>query len=190
MGKNNKKRKNQYREEWDDRKDFGYSERPEKKFKKKSSDDESTPDTTNKFNNGGKPQREPVEYHPVAILLRDEMVAQINQFLDSDPGDYQTAVKDLFQLGSYPARLKGCDEAADYEAFQLDRTVRLNRDEPEKLNRLSTIIVIMSRVTHKPAFLVQAFISPNKSARVIVHEQDEKGTIYRNTLRWSNNQQG
>lgn len=131
----------------------------------------------------GRDDRQEPQYNPVACLLRDAISDQIETFLEGDPTE--AAAANLFNLGSYPARLTGCEGAEDYEAFQLDRSVRLNRDDPSKLNRLSTIIVVQNIATHRPAFLVQAFISPNRTARVIVHEQTENGTNYRNTLRWS-----
>ena len=173
MGKNNKKKnKNQYREEFD-KPSFAYSEKPQR-------------DSGYKADKTREPRPKPeVEYHPVALLLRDALAEQINTFLNGDITE--KAASELFNLGSYPARLTGCDEAEDYEAFQLDRSVRLNRDDPENLNRLSTIIVVQNIATHRPAFLVQAFISPNRTSRIIIHEQDEKGTIYRNTLRWAGN---
>ncbi|MCM1531916.1 MAG: hypothetical protein NC114_06550 [Ruminococcus flavefaciens] len=188
MGKHGKKKnRNQYREEYEEKPNFSYQERPHK---------DKTPETKE---SGGRPAgytrdeerrdtgkfrpKQEVQHHPVAILLQDEMIRQITDFLEGPPTE--ESANQLFNLGSYPARLTGCEGAEDYEAFQLDRSVRLNKDDPSRLNRLSTIIVIQNIATHKPAFLVQAFISPNQTARVIIHQQDDKGTVYRNTLRWS-----
>lgn len=179
MGKQKNKRKNQYREDQYDKKpEFTYTERNDGKKNDHPHDDMRK--------ESGKPPRENnTEYHPVAVLLRDEMIRQITNFLETKPVT-QESMDELFNLGSYPARLEGCEGAEDYEVFQLDRSVRQNREDPSKLNRLSTILVVLNLITHKPAFLVQAFISPNRSARVIVHEQGDNGTIYRNTLRWGN----
>ncbi|MCM1230159.1 MAG: hypothetical protein NC489_08500 [Ruminococcus flavefaciens] len=191
MGKKhkNKKGKNQYREEVESKPNFTYHQDPAPTKKddapKQRSEEKPagyTRDEERRDQGKFRPKQE-VEHHPVAILLQDEMIRQITEFLEGPPTD--ESANRLFNLGSYPARLTGCDGAEDYEAFQLDRSVRLNKENPEKLNRLSTIIVIQNIATHKPAFLVQAFISPNYSARVIIHQQDDKGTIYRNTLRWS-----
>ena len=183
MGKK-KKNKNQYREDQYDKKPaFAYGEKP--KQQKNDRPDGYTRSEERKDQGKYRPNDQPVEYSPVALLLRDEMARQITNFLEG-PIDEDHA-KDLFDLGSDPARLAGCEGAEDYEAWQLDRSVRLSKDNPENLNRLSTIIVVTNMATHKPAFLVQAFISPNRSARVLIHEQGESGTIYRNTLRWSNN---
>lgn len=179
MGKN--KKKNQYRKDDSNNATLKYTEKPRREKV------EPVPRPEYDSRREEKPsQTKNTTYHPVAMLLRDAISEQIEIFLDNEPTEKTAA--ELFNLGSYPARLTGCEGAEDYEAYQLDRSVRLNRDDPSKLNRLSTIIVVLNMATHRPAFLVQAFISPNRTARVIIHEQTETGTNYRNTLRWANDQ--
>ncbi len=172
MGKN---KKNKYRKE-EDRENMRQSYNAQNHSPRAGSSRDERGD-------GRQIQTKKPEYHPVALLLRDEFTRQINTFLDGEINE-QTASQ-LFNLTSYPARLIGCDEADNYLAFQLDKNVQLSRDDAQNLRRLSTIVLVQDINTHLPAFLVQAFISPNRSAKIIIHECGPAGTYYWKTLRWS-----
>ncbi|MCM1232599.1 MAG: hypothetical protein NC489_20940 [Ruminococcus flavefaciens] len=132
-----------------------------------------------------KPQK--VDPDPVAILLKDEMVRQITMFLDTPEKDRAAvADKSLFKVEPYPAHLDGCEGAEKYEAYLLERSSRMRRDDPTKHGRLSCSIVCLDRETHAPRFFVQAVIMPSDVAMVTVLEQDDKGTDYRKTVKWNN----
>ena len=182
MGKQKKKNKNRnvYREDYDDKKMCMESmsrDRHSNGGDKSIQKDKRTND-----------RAQEVTYKPMAIALRDIFASQIMDFQEQDPSNYKTAIQDLFNIGAWPAKLNVgiCDDSDRYDLYQVDKDTRLNRDDPAKLNRLSTIVIAIDAETHVPAFMVQAYIAPTGVARVIVHEMGDNGPIYRNTLRWSN----
>lgn len=178
MGKQKKKKnRNIYREDYDDK----------KMCMENMNRDHHSSGNDKTIQKDKRPAQE-VTYKPMAIALRDIFASQIMDFLEQDPSDYKTAIQVLFNVSGWPAKLNTgiCDDSDRYNLYQVDKDTRLNRDDPAKLNRLSTIVIAIDAETHVPAFMVQAYIAPSGVARVIVHEMGDNGPIYRNTLRWSN----
>lgn len=129
---------------------------------------------------------EKVNPDPVAILIKDELAAQINTFLALDPEERNAGSRDLFDIQPYPAHLKGCEGAEKYEVYLLERSTRMSRDDRNKHGRLSCSIVCLDKETKMPRFFAQGVIMPSDIAMVTVYEQDEKGTDYRKTAKWNN----
>lgn len=140
----------------------------------------------NDKNTNKKKTTEKVSPDPVAILIKDELAAQINTFLGLAPEDRDAGTKELFNVQPYPAHLKGCEGADKYEVYLLERTTRMSRDDRTKHGRLSCSIICLDKESHMPRFFAQGVIMPSDIAMVTVYEQDEKGTDYRRTAKWNN----
>lgn len=127
------------------------------------------------------------EPDPIGSLLLDALVSQINDFLGTDPVDRSEAIKDLFDVGPYPAGLTGSDEAKKYDVYLMQRTARMSRDDDTKHRRLSCDIVMVERDTGTPMYFAKSYITPDDIAAVEVYCADrDRGTDYRKTLRWTN----
>ena len=134
---------------------------------------------TTKKNNDNRAAYQPVEFSPFALAVRDEMVAQMTDFLNAE--DKKSALKFLFDIGSNPAQLKGF---GDYDVYQLERTARMDRKDPTRWGRLTTNMVAIDRKTGVPAFFCTCFITPGGDYNVTVYEQGEQGPVYPKTVRF------
>lgn len=134
----------------------------------------------NKQYNDKKPQRPAPVYSEFAVALKDQMVYQMESFLDAD--DRAAAVKNLFDVGGrYPAELKGWPE---YAIYQVERSARMSRDNPEQWGRLTTALVVMDQKNGTLAFYCTCFITPNGDYNCTVYEEGENGPVYANTVRY------
>lgn len=137
-----------------------------------------------RYNNNNS-KRERPEPPEVAKLLCRTIVDQITDFLSSY--GWKDRLNDLFTLGDrWPAGIAGCEGTENLLAYQVERTVRLDRDDPEKIRRMSTSIVVIDNVTAKPVYYLTAYISPNMQAGVQVYTMGDRGPDYRKTIRWNN----
>lgn len=134
---------------------------------------------------GDRRRPEKPEPHPVAKLMVDTFSGQILTFLQADTAQRKEFMEDLFDIKNYPSMLQGCEGAENYIAYLLERTVRENKREPDKLSRMSMSAVLLNKETKEPAFFVTCYIAPNEVGGVTVYEQGKNGTEYNKTLRWS-----
>ena len=141
---------------------------------------------SNGFRRENKKQYEPRDPNPVAVLLLNIIKDQITSFLTLPPEERFNGSQDLYYVGSYPAGLESenIPEASKYGVFQLGRAVRLPKDEPERMNRLSTEIILIDKETGTPAFFLTSYITPKMVANVRVVPYNEKGPVYREALSW------
>ena len=133
-------------------------------------------------------QQEQKEPNKVGLLLRNTIKEQILDFLTLAPEERYEGSKDLYYVGAYPAVLASdsVPEAENYGVYQLERVVRLRKEEPEKMTRLSTSIVLIDKKTGTPAFYLSSYITPKGIANVRVIPFDEKGPMYRDAIVWDN----
>lgn len=140
----------------------------------------------NGFRRDRKQNNEQVEPSMVALLLLDTIKDQVKTFMALKPEDRYEGSKELYYVGSYPATLTSDNvpEAANYDVYQLERSVRLRREEPERLNRLSTAILLIDRETHQPAFYLTSYITPNLVANIRVVPYNNHGAWYKALVAW------
>ena len=129
---------------------------------------------------------EPKEVDKVALLLLNTIKQQMVDFLTLAPEERFDGTKNLYRVGSYPAMLDSdqVPEAAQYDVYQLDRAVRLPKNEPERMSRMSTSILLINRETHIPAYFLSAYITPKLVADVRVVPFNERGPIYSASISW------
>lgn len=124
-----------------------------------------------------------------ATILRDVLIDQVKAFSEAmDAGSaLEDAAKKLFYFSDYPTPIEGLE---DYDVYQLERSVSVAKSNPSVLYSPSTILMVLNKVTHKPAFLAKVFMTWVPAdmiyrTRIVIYEQGERGTIYNRTLRWS-----
>ena len=108
-------------------------------------------------------------------------------YLALDPKERIEGSKNLFHVGSYPAELESdsCPEdLAKYKTYQLERSVRVRTDDPEKRTRLSTAILLIDTETCMPAFYLTAYVTPTMIANVRVVPYNEHGPVYARAVSW------
>lgn len=127
---------------------------------------------------------------PIGMLLINALVDQIQTFLDTPVDKRADACRDLFNITPYPAGLSGDAEGADpanYDIYLMQRSVRMDRNDPTKHRRLSCDVVAVDRTTHIPMYMGKAYITPTDIAAVEVYCANKKdGIEYYRTLKWSN----
>lgn len=128
---------------------------------------------------GDVPRKRESTPDPTAKILLEIVSEQVRNFLALDPDDRFDGQDALYNFGGYSADLHNFEGAEDLVSFQLDRTVRINRDNPEDLRRLSTDVVILSKTTNEPAFYITSFITPRLEWNVSVVPFNERGPNYR-----------
>ena len=141
----------------------------------------------NGFRKGGNKPVEKAEPNPVALLLLNIIKEQVRDFMTLAPEERFEGSKDLYYVGSYPAALDGGDalpEAANYAVYQLERAVRLPKDEPDRMNRLSTAILLINKETNQPAFYLTSYITPKMVANIRIVPYTDRGPSYRSSLSW------
>lgn len=128
-------------------------------------------------------QKEPDK---VALLLLNTIKEQVREFLQLEPEERFDGAKALYTVGSYPAVLESeaVPEASNFDVYQLERTVRLRKDEPDHMNRLSTAILLINKETAKPAYYLTAYITPKLIANIRVVLYNDRGPSYGNSISW------
>lgn len=126
------------------------------------------------------------ELDKVALLLLNTIKKQVCDFMTLAPEERFDGTQNLYSVGSYPAALEadGVPEAAKYDAYQLERAVRLPKDDPERMNRLSTAILLIDRETGKPAYYLTAYITPKMVANIRVVPYNDRGAMYKQAIAW------
>ena len=140
----------------------------------------------NGFRKGGNKPVEKAEPNPVAVLLLNIIKEQVRDFVTLAPEERFEGSKDLYYVGSYPAVLDRdvVTDAANYSVYQLERAVRLPKDDPERMNRLSTAILLVNKDTGEPAFYLTSYITPKMVANIRIVPYNDRGAMYRQCLSW------
>ena len=121
---------------------------------------------------------------PVGELLLNTFVDQINEFLNASPEERGTLCKDLFSVGTFPARLTGCEGAEKYLVYQLERYARMKKVDPLSYHRMSTALILIDKNTHKPSYYLTAYITKSGDGSVIVYPMNDNGPVYKNIIQW------
>lgn len=129
-----------------------------------------------------RPQRQPRERvaDPIAVYIAGVFADQAKEFLASPAEDRYSAANGLFRLDERPMELDlGNEDGTHLYAYDVDRSVRVDRDDPEKLRHMSAAFIINNMDTGVPAYFVYARITPEGNYNVRVVPQGEKGPDYR-----------
>ena len=138
--------------------------------------------------NARRPRQEKPEATPMAKALLEEYRDEIRNFLTTTIDNRTEVAKYLFSIPGFPADEKRLVEDGEtYKVYCLERSVRLNRDDPSKLTRMSGTI-LYQKADGKPAYIVSAFITPSGSGNVTVFTYGERGIV--NRERWSSDRDG
>lgn len=145
-------------------------------------------DQKDRGNNTRRPRQEKPEATPMAKALLEEYRDAIRSFLTTSIDNREELAKTLFSVPSFPADAADVEVGAEtYKVYCLERSVRLNRDDPSKLTRMSGTILYQKK-DGKPAYMVSAFITPSGSGNVTVFTYGERGIVGRE--RWSSDRDG
>lgn len=128
-------------------------------------------------------EREPDK---IALLLLNTIKKQVLEFLTLAPEERFDGTSSLYSVGSYPAVLdsEAVPEAAGFDVYQLDRSVRLPKNDPERMNRLSTSILLLSKETGMPAYFLTSYITPKLVANIRVVPYNDRGPVYSTAISW------
>lgn len=138
--------------------------------------------------NARRPRQEKPEATPMAKALLEEYRDEIRNFLTTTIDNRAEVAKDLFSVPGFPAdEVRLVEDGKTYKVYCLERSVRLNRDDPSKLTRMSGTI-LYQKADGKPAYMVSAFITPSGSGNVTVFTYGERGIV--NRERWSSDRDG
>lgn len=138
--------------------------------------------------NTRRPHQEKPEATPMAKELLAEYRDAIRTFLTTSIDNRAELAKNLFSVPGFPADAAALeDDVKTYKVYCLERSVRLNRDDPSKLTRMSGTI-LYQKADGKPAYMVSAFITPSGSGNVTVFTYGERGIV--NRERWSSDRDG
>lgn len=145
-------------------------------------------DQKDRGNNTRRPRQEKPEATPMAKALLEEYRDAIRSFLTTSIDNREELAKTLFSIPGFPADAADVkDGVENYKVYCLERSVRLNRDDPGKLTRMSGTILYQKK-DGKPAYMVSAFITPSGSGNVTVFTYGERGIVGRE--RWSSDRDG
>ena len=141
--------------------------------------------------NTRRPRQEKPEATPMAKALLEEYREEIRSFLTTSIDNREELARALFSVPGFPADAASIESAEvgveTYKVYCLERSVRLNRDDPSKLTRMSGTILYQKKAG-KPAYMVSAFITPSGSGNVTVFTYGERGIVGRE--RWSSDRDG
>lgn len=137
--------------------------------------------------NARRPRQEKPEATPMAKALLEEYRDEIRNFLTTTIDNRAEVAKNLFSVPGFPADAADVEDGKTYKVYCLERSVRLNRDDPSKLTRMSGTI-LYQKADGKPAYMVSAFITPSGSGNVTVFTYGERGIV--NRERWSSDRDG
>ena len=137
--------------------------------------------------NARRPRQEKPEATPMAKALLEEYRDEIRNFLTTTIDNRAEVAKDLFSVPGFPADAADVEDGKTYKVYCLERSVRLNRDDPSKLTRMSGTI-LYQKADGKPAYMVSAFVTPSGSGNVTVFTYGERGIV--NRERWSSDRDG
>lgn len=145
-------------------------------------------DQKDRGNNTRRPRQEKPEATPMAKALLEEYRDAIRSFLTTSIDNREELAKNLFSVPGFPADAADVEDGVEnYKVYCLERSVRLNRDDPSKLTRMSGTILYQKK-DGKPAYMVSAFITPSGSGNVTVFTYGERGIVGRE--RWSSDRDG
>lgn len=144
-------------------------------------------DQKDRGNNTRRPRQEKPEATPMAKALLEEYRDEIRSFLTTSIDNREELAKNLFSVPGFPADAADVEDGKTYKVYCLERSVRLNRDDPSKLTRMSGTI-LYQKADGKPAYMVSAFITPSGSGNVTVFTYGERGIV--NRERWSSDRDG
>lgn len=144
-------------------------------------------DQKDRGNNARRPRQEKPEATPMAKALLEEFRDEIRNFLTTTIDNREELAKNLFSVPGFPADAADVEDGKNYKVYCLERSVRLNRDDPSKLTRMSGTI-LYQKEDGKPAYMVSAFITPSGSGNVTVFTYGERGIV--NRERWSSDHDG
>lgn len=145
-------------------------------------------DQKDRGNNTRRPRQEKPEATPMAKALLEEYRDEIRSFLTTSIDNREELAKTLFSIPGFPADAADVEDGVEnYKVYCLERSVRLNRDDPSKLTRMSGTILYQKK-DGKPAYMVSAFITPSGSGNVTVFTYGERGIVGRE--RWSSDRDG
>lgn len=145
-------------------------------------------DQKDRDNNTRRPRQEKPEATPMAKALLEEYRDEIRSFLTTSIDNREELAKNLFSVPGFPADAADVEDGVEtYKVYCLERSVRLNRDDPSKLTRMSGTILYQKK-DGKPAYMVSAFITPSGSGNVTVFTYGERGIVGRE--RWSSDRDG
>ena len=145
-------------------------------------------DQKDRGNNTRRPRQEKPEATPMAKALLEEYRDEIRSFLTTSIDNREELAKNLFSVPGFPADAADVEDGVEnYKVYCLERSVRLNRDDPSKLTRMSGTILYQKK-DGKPAYMVSAFITPSGSGNVTVFTYGERGIVGRE--RWSSDRDG
>lgn len=145
-------------------------------------------DQKDRGNNTRRPRQEKPEATPMAKALLEEYRDEIRSFLTTSIDNREELARTLFSVPGFPADAVDVEDGVEnYKVYCLERSVRLNRDDPSKLTRMSGTILYQKK-DGKPAYMVSAFITPSGSGNVTVFTYGERGIV--NRERWSSDRDG
>ena len=145
-------------------------------------------DQKDRGNNTRRPRQEKPEATPMAKALLEEYRDAIRSFLTTSIDNREELARTLFSVPGFPADAADVEDGVEnYKVYCLERSVRLNRDDPSKLTRMSGTILYQKK-DGKPAYMVSAFITPSGSGNVTVFTYGERGIVGRE--RWSSDRDG
>lgn len=144
-------------------------------------------DQKDRGNNTRRPHQEKPEATPMAKELLAEYRDAIRTFLTTSIDNRAEVAKTLFSVPGFPADAVDVEDSKNYKVYCLERSVRLNREDPSKLTRMSGTI-LYQKEDGKPAYMVSAFITPSGSGNVTVFTYGERGIV--NRERWSSDHDG
>lgn len=145
-------------------------------------------DQKDRGNNTRRPRQEKPEATPMAKALLEEYRDEIRSFLTTSIDNREELAKNLFSVPGFPADAADVEDGVEnYKVYCLERSVRLNRDDPSKLTRMSGTILYQKK-DGKPAYMVSTFITPSGSGNVTVFTYGERGIVGRE--RWSSDRDG
>lgn len=145
-------------------------------------------DQKDRGNNTRRPRQEKPEATPMAKALLEEYRDEIRSFLTTSIDNREELARTLFSVPGFPADAADVEDGVEnYKVYCLERSVRLNRDDPSKLTRMSGTILYQKK-DGKPAYMVSAFITPSGSGNVTVFTYGERGIV--NRERWSSDRDG
>lgn len=144
-------------------------------------------DQKDRGNNTRRPHQEKPEATPMAKELLAEYRDAIRTFLTTSIDNRAEVAKTLFSVPGFPADAADVEDDKNYKVYCLERSVRLNREDPSKLTRMSGTI-LYQKEDGKPAYMVSAFITPSGSGNVTVFTYGERGIV--NRERWSSDHDG
>ena len=144
-------------------------------------------DQKDRGNNTRRPHQEKPEATPMAKELLAEYRDAIRTFLTTSIDNRAEVAKTLFSVPGFPADAADAEDGKNYKVYCLERSVRLNREDPSKLTRMSGTI-LYQKEDGKPAYMVSAFITPSGSGNVTVFTYGERGIV--NRERWSSDHDG